>query len=654
MSVKEFFAPLALSLSKRPLAIVALSLLAGSLAGLDGWDGVPWVGLLLAGAAMVFCGVLTHRGAKSRISEWVAFAGVVVFFAAVGGVGASRSRVDFLLSRESCRLEGVVTRVVRRDSLKVRAVVAADAFESSSCRANGINAMVTLPLAKLSGPAGSLCGSHISLAGMTKVPYPDPLSDFDYLDYLTGSGISALVVADTVTGIRPGGLSVSAVAGRINEWFAGALSKSGVAEQNVAFLRALVLADRSDLSPAVSQAFSACGTSHVLAVSGLHVGVLSMAIVWLLSCFMERSKASAASVPVIWLYVLLAGASPSIVRSAVMFSFFAIERATEHQLPSFQSFWAALFVILLVDPSAAGSASLWLSFAAVGGLLAVMPVCKDWLDGLRWPVRIITSSLIVSVVAQLATLPILLLVFHSVPVYFWVNNLIVVEPIKWVFELALLCPFTAFVPVVGPAVGWVIDALLNFLTAYCSWAARLPMATIDNVPCGAAEFVALAAVVCAGLYVFRKREPVRVALFAASVLGVAVVLPYSAGARGGAAVEAFEYRGVAGVVVADGCGSARFLVDEVDREGAAGVARKVSARRGWDDFVVDSQTALGMADFDGRRYAIVSSAQVDSIPPCDVCIVNCNVNSNPRTALEGAQEYVFTGNCENWAMLGRD
>lgn len=644
---KQFLAPLAKSFSIRPLSLATLSLLAGSLVGLEGWPGVPWVALLVAGAVMVFCGVLTHPGReRSALSEGLAVLGLVAFFAAVGGVGASCSKVDFLLSRERCSLEGVVTRVVRRDSLSVRVVVEAERFESESCHGSGIGAMVTVPLAALSGHDGSLSGCRISLTGRTKVPYPDPLSDFDYLDYLTGSGISALVEADAVADVRQGGFSLAALAGRINEWFSAALSTSGVSEPNVAFLRALVLADRSDLSASVSRAFSACGTSHVLAVSGLHVGVLSMAVVWLLSFFMRRSRASAVSVPVIWAYALLAGASPSIVRSAVMFSFFAIERAAERPLPSFQAFWAALFVILLFDPSAAGSASLWLSFSAVGGLLAVLPVCKDWLDELRKPVRIVVSSLLVSVVAQLATLPILLLVFHSVPVYFWLNNLIVVEPIKWVFELSLLCPLTSVVPWVGPAVGWCIDALLNFLTGYCSWAATLPMATIDNVPCGAVEFVALSAVVCAGFYVLRRRERARVWLFGLSVVGVAIVVPYCAGLRGSAAVEAFEYRGVAGVVVADGCGRAHFLVDGADREAAAGVARKVLARRGWDSFVVDTESALCVATFDGRSYAIVSSAEVDSIPPCDVCIVNCNAEA----PLAGAGGYVFTGNCEARAL----
>lgn len=615
-----------------------------------GADWLWWV-FFAIGAAMTLTGALGYNKMGHAAGEGLMLVGLALLFAGIGGVGEARSRVDFLLSKERCDVSGIVTRVVRRDSLNVRVVIAADAFASQSCQGKDVSAMVSIPLKSLSGHDGTLCGCRIALTGMSKVPYPDPLSDFDYLEYLTGSGISALVVADSVKSVRPGGFSLSALAGKINECFSAGLTESGVSEANVAFLRALVLADRSDLSPAVSRAFSACGTSHVLAVSGLHVGVLSMAIVWVLSFFVSRRAASALSVPFIWVYALLAGASPSIVRAAVMFTFFAIESAIERRVPSFHAFWAALLVILLFDPSAAGSVSLWLSFAAVGGLLAVMPLCNDWVSHLPKPVGLLVSSLIVSVVAQLATLPFLLLVFHSVPVYFWVNNLVVVEPIKWVFELALLSPLTSLVPFVGPAVGWVIDLLLDFLTAYCDWAARLPMATIDNVPCGAAEFVALLAVVCAAFYLARQRSRARVWLFALSAVGVAAVIPFCAGMRGGAAVEPFEYRGVAGVVVADGSGCARFLVDEADAGAAAGVARKISARRGWDDVVVDYRTALCVADFDRRRYAIVSSATVDSIPPCDVCIVNCNA----RGALAGAGEYVFSENCETWGLLsGRD
>ncbi|MCQ7926343.1 ComEC family competence protein, partial [Salmonella enterica] len=416
------------SFAMRPLAIAALGLMAGALVDSGAGEPCQWAAVAVVAALLIpaVARCYKRRRVPCVALEVALFAIVLALFAGVGGLRASSSRTEFVMTEEACSLSGTVTMVSRRDSMRTRVVLAADTLAGETFRAAGIGVMVDIPATALpdSSPV-SLCGRRLALTGRTCVPYPDPLSDFDYLEYLRSSGVSAMVKAQTVRQLASEGMSVAAMAGAVNEWFTRSLVAAGVSEPNIGFLKALVLADRSTLPPDVRQSFSACGTSHVLAVSGLHVGVLSGAVVWLLSLFAGRRVAAGVSVPVVWLYVLLAGASPSIVRSAVMFSFLSAEVALGRRLPSFHSLWAALCVIVFADPTAASSVSLWLSFAAVGGLLAAMPVFKGWLQERPWPVRAFLSGLIVSVAAQLATLPALLYVFHSVPVYFWLNNLVV-------------------------------------------------------------------------------------------------------------------------------------------------------------------------------------------------------------------------------------
>lgn len=647
MYASPFLSPITSPSPHRPLALASLSLLAGELLGGGPSARLPWLASLVVSAALALLFLSGYGRWRASLCEWAARVAAAIFFVSAGGLLASQSRVDFIMSQDRCQLSGVVTSVARADSLGFRLIVSVDSLSSPSFRASGLCAMVTVPRAAVAAPSGSLCGCRISARGVTSVPYPDPLSDFDYLAYLTGRGISAMVEADSAT-LRPAdSFCLAALAGEVSESFSSALAASGVSEANVDFLRALVLADRSSLSPGLRRDFSACGTSHVLAVSGLHVGVLSFGIAWLLSFFVSRPAASALSLPFVWLYVVLSGASPSIVRAAVMFSFLSAEMSLGRRLPSFHSLWAALFSILLFDPLSAGSTSLWLSFSAVGGLLAVIPRLEPWLSEQRWHVRFPVSGLVVSIVAQIATLPVLLYEFHSVPVYFWINNLIVVEPIKWVFILALLCPFASVVPHLGVAVGWCADLLLSFVTSYCHWAASLPLATVDSIPCGVGLFVALLVAVCAAFLAFRRPVRLRLAFFAASLVVVAAVASFSFGGRADASVTPFLSRGVAGVAVADGGGSAVVFADAADEASAAGVARAMASRRGWDYCSVDCVSALCVVDFDGRRYAVVNSVCVDSVPPCDVCIVNCNLLKPPA----GAKEIVFTDNCETAQLM---
>lgn len=646
MYATPFLSPIKSPSPPRLLALAALSLLAGELIG-GSLPGPPWLALLVAFALLALLSLWGYGRWRAPLCEWAVRVAATLFFVSAGGLLASQSRVDFIMSSDRCNLSGVVTSVARVDSLSVRLIVSVDSLSSPSFRASGVSAMVTAPRSALPMASGPISGSSICARGVTCVPYPDPLSDFDYLAYLTGRGVSAMVAADSVT-LRPtAGFSLAALAGEVNERFSSSLAESGVSEANVHFLRALVLADRSSLPPSVRRDFSACGTSHVLAVSGLHVGVLSFGIAFLLSFFVSRPAASALSLPLVWLYVMLAGASPSIVRAAVMFSFLSVEMSLGRRLPSFHSLWAALFAILLFDPLSAGSTSLWLSFLAVGGLLAVIPRFEPWLKEQRRLVKFLVGGLAVSVVAQIATLPVLLYEFHSVPVYFWLNNLIVVEPVKWVFILALLCPFASLIPPLGAAVGWCADSLLSFVTSYCHWAASLPLATVDSIPCGMGLFVTLLVAVCAAFLAFRRPARRRLAILAASLIVLVGVASFSFGGRAGATVMPFLSRGVAGVVVADGGGGAVIFADAADEAAAAGVARAMASRCGWDSCTVDCCSALCVADVNGRRYAIVNSARVDSIPPCDVCIVNCNL----LTPLAGASEIVLTENCETALLL---
>lgn len=641
--VTPFLSPLTSPAPPRPLALAALSLLAGALLGGGPWNGLPWLAVLVLSAILTLATLCCYEAWRKSVCEWALRFSAVLFFVSAGGLLASQSRADFIMSQnERCELSGVVTSVLRRDSLTVRVIVSADSLTSPSFRASGISALLTVPRSALNGVPSPLCGRRITASGFTRVPFPDPLSDFDYLVYLKGRGVSAMVTADSAILSPPEGFSVAAMAGVANERLSSALAEAGVSERNAAFLMALVLADRSALPPDVRRDFSACGTSHVLAVSGLHVGVLSFGFVWLLSFFVSRALASALSVPFVWVYALLTGASPSIVRAAVMFSFLAAEMSLGRRLPSFHSLFAALFVVIILDPLSASSTSLWLSFTAVGGLLAVIPRFEPWLREQRWHVKFFVGGLIVSIVAQMATLPVLLFEFHSLPLYFWLNNLVVVEPVKWVFVLALLCPLVSSAPFLGAAVGWCADSLLSFLTAYCRWAASLPAATVTGVPCGVEMFVALLFAVFAAFCAFRRPVRQRLTVFAVSLAVVAVAVSFTLAGMAEADVMPFSFRGVAGVAVADGEGRAVFFADASDEADAAGVARAISSRRGWDSYSVDCGSGLCVADFNGRRYTIVNSPTVDSIPPCDVCVVNCNCAS----PLIGAGEYVFTDNCE--------
>ncbi len=562
----------------------------------------------------------------------------------LGGMAASGEDRSFIAERRVCRMSGIVETISKRDSASVGVIVKVDSLWAGEYAAEDVKGLISVPCEALTGAEELRPGMHIDVSGHTKVPFADRYSDFDYLEYLRSQGLSFIAEATECrvdTAAEGNGSWLATCSGRLSDAFSRSLAEVGVSRESVAFLRALVFADRSELSPEVRSAFAACGTSHVLAVSGLHVGILAMSVAWLLGRFVRRRWAVFVSVVLIWFYALVVGMSPPIVRAAVMFSFIAIGGLLGYHPASFHSLCAAMLVIVLVDPLSVMEAGFWLSFLAVGGLLAALSYFERWPDERPPVVKWGSQCVIVSVVAQVATLPVLVGVFHSLPTYFWFNNLVVVEPIKWIFVGALLCPVVCHVPIVGSAVGWVVDGLLRLVMRYCCWAASLPYATVDEVSLSSWGLAALVAVVGSFFFFLRERNALSVRMSLASVACFAVAVACEEVTRH-QAVEPFSRNGVVGVgVTADGR-YADFVVEEPESDNALRAVRAVCSARRWRlRSVVGSDENCLLVSDDGWRVYVVNEGDTQAVPQCDACVINADA----VVCVSDSVGVVFTPRC---------
>ena len=198
-------------------------------------------------------------------------------------------------------------------------------------------------------------------------------------------------------------------------------------------LRALLLADRSHIPAAVQDDFAATGTAHLLAISGLHVGMVAAWAFFLTWWLLTRRELWIVSLPVRRLalasgviaactYATLAGWPLPAQRAAMMLAAAAIAWLLRRRSEPLNTLLAALLLILLIDPAAIASLSLWLSFAATAGILLALAGSQAE-PGLRaW----MTAMLAVTMVASLATLPIIAGVFGRLPLYSVPANLVTV------------------------------------------------------------------------------------------------------------------------------------------------------------------------------------------------------------------------------------
>ena len=259
--------------------------------------------------------------------------------------------------------------------------------------------------------------------------------------------------------------------------------KMGVEGQELGIISALTLGYREDLDKDVQRAFSASGAMHVLAVSGLHTGIVWGIVMWILTLGglykplwedkFRRWLLNISTIVLIWAYAFLTGLSPSVMRSALMLTFWALSSLLEQQTSRWNPLLVAAVVILIVNPLALWSVSFQLSFAAVAGIMLFGSSMQQAVvsKGRVW--QSVSGLLIVSLAAQLGTMPLTLHYFGQTSNYFALTNLIVVPMAGILLSLG----FSTL------AMSWcAVGEWLGWATKWCTWLLNQAVQWIESLP----------------------------------------------------------------------------------------------------------------------------------------------------------------------------
>ena len=263
-----------------------------------------------------------------------------------------------------------------------------------------------------------------------------------------------------------------------------------------AVCRAMTAGDRSGITPELRAAYSRSGLSHLLAVSGLHTGIVfalvNLLLWWLPLLRRGHLLRNLLAAACIWIYVAAAGFPPSAVRAAVMFTMLQSALASASEYNGLNALAAAAFGMLLWNPAWLGDISFQLSFAAVAAILAWgVPLCRR-LRTRRRALNPITDALAVSLAATLATAPLVSHTFGIVPLAGVVVNpaaILLGSVVVLAGALWMLLP-----------VGWAAPAFECVLSHTAEGLNALARVTAD-LPCAAAEY-ALGGGATAAAYLF--------------------------------------------------------------------------------------------------------------------------------------------------------
>ncbi|WP_207431325.1 ComEC/Rec2 family competence protein [Sabulibacter ruber] len=258
---------------------------------------------------------------------------------------------------------------------------------------------------------------------------------------------------------------------------------------------ALVLGVQDDLDAALRNAYARTGTMHVLAVSGLHVGLLYGVLLMLLQP-LRRSKTSRLAVflvivGVVWFYAFVTGLSASVLRSVCMFSLVELGRLIQRKSSILNTLAIVALVLLLYEPNFLFDVGFQLSFLAVAGIVLLQPLFLQLWNPEQKLVRLVWELLAISVAAQLATFPLSLYYFHQFPVYFWVANLIAVPLSSIALYLGVAFMLLFWLPVVNGILGQLLEWTLWLMNELLLWLERWPVSILDGFVITPGQVVAL-------------------------------------------------------------------------------------------------------------------------------------------------------------------
>lgn len=241
---------------------------------------------------------------------------------------------------------------------------------------------------------------------------------------------------------------------------------------------ALLVGYKDDLDKTLVQSYSNTGVVHVIAISGMHLGL----IYWLLSLVAAPLKkrkhtrwiAPVAIITGLWLFALLTGGSPSIMRSAVMFTCIVIGESIERKTFIYNSLAGSAFILLCTNPFWLWDAGFQLSYTAVLSIVIFMKPIYSWcyfsntfMDGI-WKLTAVTMA------AQVLTTPISMYHFHQFPVYFLFTNLLAVPLSSLIVLLEIALCVVAPIGVLAKATGVLLHWLIAFMNGFIEYMEELP------------------------------------------------------------------------------------------------------------------------------------------------------------------------------------
>lgn len=253
----------------------------------------------------------------------------------------------------------------------------------------------------------------------------------------------------------------------------------------LAIINALVLGQRQNLSKEVQTNYTNAGAIHILAVSGLHIGIVLLLLNFVLKPIEHIKKGKFIKLVLIlfllWSYAVIAGASASIIRATTMFSIVAIGMHVKRASNIYNTLAISIFFILLFKPLFIFDVGFQLSYLAVFAIVAIQPLLYNVFSFRFWIVDKLWQIFTVTLAAQFGVIPISLFYFHQFPGLFWLSNLVVIPFIGLILAFGILIITLALLKMLPQFLADFFGVIISLMNSFFKWIANQNQFLIQNI-----------------------------------------------------------------------------------------------------------------------------------------------------------------------------
>jgi len=328
----------------------------------------------------------------------------------------------------------------------------------------------------------------ISRTGFVELYSPLNPHQFDYKNYLKKQHIyhQLYITNSKLLAVSSYKHTLFGYAAKLREHVQSKLKQYDFNTDEYAIISALLLGQRQDISKEIYDSYSQAGAIHILAVSGLHVGIVLLLLNYLLKPLelLKRGKHLKLGIIVIllWCFAIIAGLSASVTRAVTMFTIIAFAMHNKRPTNIYNTLAISVFVLLLFKPNFLFDVGFQLSYMAVLAIVLIQPMLYKLykpsykLDDFFWNIFTVTLA------AQFGVIPLSLFYFHQFPGLFFISNLVIIPFLGIILSFGMLVILLASFSILPKFLAHTYASIIDYMNQFVQWVSNQEAFLLQNIP----------------------------------------------------------------------------------------------------------------------------------------------------------------------------